>query len=113
MASQYPMTQPDEPSTSEQESPIMDDPDDPHPNPLTRSIAGKSLYELNHYPEGSYSHFEERSDDLVHTNYPDLYEYFSDYDMSHEDQIAYCRRYASSLAAANPKKKRKVSEKSK
>ncbi len=42
---------------------------------------------------------------------PDLYDYFSQYDFTIDEQIRYCRSFASTLAAQTPQKRRKRSPK--
>lgn len=67
------------PSTSSEEPPSL------------KRKAAKGLIDL--YPE------EEPA-------YPDLADYFMNYEMSHEDQIRMCRAYASYLVSLYPKKKK-------
>lgn len=99
MASHYPSTQPEEPSSEH----LDNDPDSEGQIDKAAEIIARKTFYRPTLPMSYESSSEEPT--------PDLHEYFSDFDMSATQIIAYCRRFASALAAAVPRKRRKRSEK--
>ncbi len=94
MTSQYP----DEQVYDDEQ---LDSSDEGHPedNLRSSSYGGKTLYSMSAY-----------APDPV---FPDLSEYFSEFTLTPEQQIKYCRSYASYLSSSmpQPKKKRKLAAK--
>lgn len=65
------------------------------------AVAGKEPYVYDVRPE------------FVEPDYPDLADYFLEFNLSYDEQIKMCRSYASYLSSLMPKKKRRKSEKAK